>query len=110
MELIKSATKSVKFYDPKAKRSFIVPLNFFAPSEDILNYGEHLTDQDIEMNWFVLVLKNGAKRRVCRNDFESIMNELEDYEDELEAKKAALSWGEIANHFSELAKTFAAMV
>lgn len=110
MELIESATKSVKFYDPKAKRSFIIPLNLFASSKKIRNYGDHLTIQDVAMGWCVLVLKDGSERRARCADFEEVMNALEEYEDEFENKKAEPSWLEISNKFSEIAKTFAAFV
>ena len=111
MELIESATKSVKFYDPLAHRSFIIPLNLFASSEEILEEsGDRLTIEDCEMGWCVLVLKDGSERRARCADFEEVMNALEEYEDELENKKAEPSWLEISNKFSEIAKTFAAFV
>lgn len=111
MQIITSATKSVKFYDPLAHRSFIIPLNLFASSEQILEEsGDRLTIEDCDMGWCVLVLKDGSERRARCADFEEIMNALEEYEDELENKKAEPSWLMVANQFSEIAKTFAAFV
>ena len=110
MELIESATKSVKFYDPKAKRSFIIPLNLFLPSVEILNYGEHLTHQDAVMAWNVLALKDGTEYRVKHDDFGPIIENLQSYEASAVASKPATDWLDIASRFSEIASTFASMV